>query len=185
MTLYEIKSSDFSADAVSMANGLYHKMASSDFIISLIVVKNTLKLTRPLTKSLQSRSMDMLLAKDYICSLITVLQQTRENVDGKHQEYYTEANTLSRLVHDSEISAPRAPNRSTLRENPPSTTPSEYFKFALTIPFLDHLIAEMKERFSETNITRTYSHYLIPCNFDVTNADSVKCLRQIYQINSH
>ena len=38
-------------------------------------------------------------------------------------------------------------------DNPPSETPSEYFKNAITIPMLDHLNTELDNKFKPNSVT--------------------------------
>ena len=57
---------------------------------------------------------------------------------------------------------PRISIRQTNRENFPATTIHEYYQRSLIIPFIDHLLEEMKSRFSESQKLAFNGLYLIP-----------------------
>ena len=43
-------------------------------------------------------------------------------------------------------SVPQSASRQTQQNNVPASNPEEYFKRAVTIPFLDHIIQELNDR---------------------------------------
>ena len=53
------------------------------------------------------------------------------------------------------------PSNASLK-GPPAENPKEYFRRTITIPILDHLLAEMETRFSKHQQTAIYGLYLIP-----------------------
>ena len=75
------------------------------------------------------------------------MKDARKNVDDIHALWYDEACTLAE-GNDIEPHMPRRARHQIHRSNPPSTSVSDYFKFSLAIPMLDHLISEMDDRFS-------------------------------------
>ena len=59
-SLDEIRSDkSFNAESTTKANGLYHAITQSKFILSLIVVKEALSYTRGLTIKLQGQSIEL------------------------------------------------------------------------------------------------------------------------------
>ena len=50
------------------------------------------------------------------------------------------------------------------RVNAPASSSSEYYKRAVTIPFLDHLISEMSNRFNEHSLKVSRVMKLMPPN---------------------
>ena len=48
------------------------------------------------------------------------------------------------------------------RQNVPASSPSEYYRRALTIPILDELIGQMKTRFSNHHTLAMKAMYLVP-----------------------
>ena len=67
---------------------------------------------------------------------------------------------------------PRRCARQIQRNNVPATTPSEYYKRAISIPTLDHLESEINSRFTELQSTATKGMSTTLCV--TTTAASVK-----------
>lgn len=74
------------------------------------------------------------------------LVKVRNDVDAYHDMWYSDAIELAKKV-DVQETRPRVIGRQTHRDNPRCDSPTEYFKTTITIPFLDHLLTEMNERF--------------------------------------
>jgi len=76
---------------------------------------------------------------------------------------------------------PRICGRQTLRDNVTADTPESYFKRTLTIPFLDHLSAEIETRFSDTakkaakglNLTPTVMKLKTQCDAETAILKSI------------
>ena len=64
---------------------------------------------------------------------------------------YDEAKELAEDIGSTEEKPRTVNGRQMQRCNIPAESTTEYFKRSLTIPFLDYLLSEMKERFSVTN----------------------------------
>ena len=101
-----------------------------------------------LTRSLQAEAKDVVQAVAEINNLITVLSDLRENVDEHHSKWFAEVEEMCKAV-DVQPSLPRRCGRQTHRSNIPAENPKEYFRRTITIPILDHLLAEMGTRFSK------------------------------------
>ena len=82
----------------------------------------------------------------HISFVLTMLKSAREDVDAVHARMYDRAVQLASTVNVVE-SIPRTTNRQQHRSNMPAATTSDYFKRTVTIPALDHLIAEIDTRF--------------------------------------
>ena len=88
---------------------------------------------------------------------IALIQQYRNEIEVFHDKVYDEAKELAESERGGESEGsteerPRTVNgRQMQRCNILAESTTEYFKRSLTIPFLDYLLSEMKERFSVTN----------------------------------
>eukprot|EP00794_Sanderia_malayensis_P010204 gene10204-11253_t len=58
----------------------------------------------------------------------------------------------------------RTASSQTIRNSAPACSPSEYYRRTLSIPFLDHLIAEMSNRFSEKSMVMFDAFHALPSN---------------------
>ena len=66
-------------------------------------------------------------------------------------------------VHDIPA-VPRCCGRQRGRDNVPAQEPQEYFKRSVTIPFLDHLLNELEQRFSSDQQRVVQGLSLIPAS---------------------
>ena len=76
------------------------------FIITVVIVRHILDLTRPLTLRLQKKAMDLLKAKEEIVLLKAALRGMQTDLNTRHHALYEEAVTLARSV-SVEPSMPR------------------------------------------------------------------------------
>ena len=119
--------------------GVFLKLLTSfNFIVALVITRNILDLTLPVTQLLQAKSNDIMDGIHLIESLKNVVYMTRANVDNYHTEWYEKAVTLAQKVFVDE-SRPRTCGRQQHRGNVPAENISDYYKRVITIPFLDHL----------------------------------------------
>jgi hypothetical protein len=69
------------------------------------------------------------------------------------------AQTLS-----TEVTVPRQAAQQTHRDNHLATTPEQFFKTSVAIPFLDHLMSELEDRFKNADIAMD-GLSLVPATF--------------------
>ena len=62
--------------------------------------------------------------------------------------WFTEASNIAEAEETEEPSIPRRCGRQTLRSNIEADVPETYYRHALTVSCLDHLITQLKERFN-------------------------------------
>lgn len=70
----------------------------------------------------------------------------RENADEKFKDLFNTASQLAAEIEVS-ISIPRIIKRQVHRNNYNARSPEEYYKLSVFIPFVDHFICHLKERF--------------------------------------
>ena len=68
------------------------------FIVTLVIVKYILNLTRPATVKLQNEEMDILKAEQEIATLQKALKDMQINTEGHHHRLFEEAVQLSEKV---------------------------------------------------------------------------------------
>ena len=76
------------------------------------------------------------------------LKTIRETMDSEFDDWFREATELAGKLSE-ELKVKRVTGRQVHRANAESITPQQHFKRNLAIPFLDHLLLEMKERFNK------------------------------------
>jgi hypothetical protein len=122
-----------------------------EFIVCLVLAERCLKCTKPLTLQLQSKSLDAGKAREKVSLLYLTIDDLRTNIDQTHDTFYQMALDLAKEVN-IDPNKKRTAGQQIHRENVPADTTSEYYKGAVTIPFLDLLLGQVQSRFSEGNL---------------------------------
>ncbi len=162
--LEEIKNNterNWSSDSVRDASGLFHGTIAFEFIISLVTVSRILETTIPLTKQLQSPSIDVTRSKEAVNLLCAMLQRYRNEISELHKVWFAEAVELCEKV-DAPPSKPRAARIQRNHPNTPSDSPSDYYRVILSLPFLYHLSSQVNSRFAEDNMNLLHVSYGLP-----------------------
>ena len=79
------------------------------------------------------------------------LSYVRENLEVYHEKWFEVAVELGSKIGTVPTS-PRICSQQTLRENPAAKTSEEYYRRALTAPFLDHMVIQIDLRFTDQNL---------------------------------
>ena len=130
-------------DAQALINAI-----TFSFIITVVIVRHILDLTRPLTVRLQKKAMDLLKAKEEILLLKSALRGMQTDLNTRHHALYEEAVTLARRV-SVQPSMPRIIQRQVYRNNAPAPTPEHYYRINLTTDFLNHALMQLDSRFED------------------------------------
>ena len=146
------------------ANDLLKNIMESTFLVALNVCSYTLGFTKQLSSMLQGTAIDVIEAYKQIELVKTQLNSLQGNCDEVFMcEVWPKVKELAHIA-DIKLSTPHQCGRQTKRSNVPSVTTDEYFKQAVFIPVIDHLMAELEFRFSCIQVNGTQGLYLIPEN---------------------
>ena len=174
----------YDANARADANGLQTTFLGFAFIANLIIVRNILAYITPLTCELQKVKIDISSVYGAVDNVMDTLSSLREDVDRKHNEWYGEAVDFAREL-DVQVKKPRYSTISRYfhRENYDTKSVSDYYKFSLTIPLLDKILAEFNERFSKDHRIHSNGFSVIPSKLLVTKSwkSSVKEFSRQYK----
>lgn len=134
-----------------------------DFVFSVFVIAQYSLLLEPTANILQSKTMDLLQCAKQIKLIMAVLQEHRTNAQGIVDGllFSIQENTANLGI---EMSVPRIVSRQTHRSNPPFSSPAEYWKRSIYIPYIDSLISSLDRRFNEENRPAFAIHCLHPSN---------------------
>ena len=99
------------------------------------------------------------------------LSYVRENLEVYQEKWFEVAAELGSKIGTVPTS-PRICSQQTLRENPPAKTSEEYYRRALTAPFLNHMITQIDLRFTDQNLEIMKGFVIIPENIVNRKADS-------------
>lgn len=86
--------------------------------------------------------MDIKTAHESIAEVISSLEKVRDC----SRLYKKLVEKMEKLL-EYPLKKPRTASRQTLRSNHDVSTPSEYYRVSMYLPYIDHLIAELKNRF--------------------------------------
>ena len=139
-------------DTASQALSFFNDISNFEFIVSLVITRNVLSLTHSVTTLLQDRSIDIMDNISHIDNLKNTVMNCRNKVNVYHDKWYKEALDLADKVGVEE-KRKRVVKRQTLRDNHPSFSTKDYYRNAITIPLLDHLICELQTRFDFSSVT--------------------------------
>ncbi len=132
------------SETITKANGFLRQMATFEFIVSSSVTMRLLSSLRPVTVKLQKRSTDILKAYE-----LTDVQLYLELLSTNCEEFHS---WFEEIVQFSEslnvdVSVPRIVGRQIYRGNIPGDSPEAYYRRNIMVPFLDHILDEMRDRF--------------------------------------
>ena len=166
---------DLPATLSKQAPSFLDGITEFQFIATLIIAKHILSTTQSLSKSLQYRNVqDIVWGWNHVKITPKRVKEIRQDVDKYHATWFSESTVMAEKVGE-EPRIPRRCARQIQRNNVPATTPSEYYKRAISIPRLDHLESEINSRFTELQSTAAKGMSIVPATLCVTTpAASVK-----------
>lgn len=126
-----------------------------------MVINEIFTLAQPLSISLQSVHVDLSSAIEMVEHLNTLLVNMRENAETKFHEIFIAAENLSHEIGE-EIQIPRVTRFQRYRENYESSSPEEYYRRAIFIPFVEHFINQLQVRFLKQKQVLSKIQNIIP-----------------------
>lgn len=136
LCLNELKGEGSASDQ-KKALQFFDAIRNLEFLLSAVVQKNVLSLTKKLSQSLQGKPLDMLLTVHYLPYLKTSLSTMKSDIDTHHKAWFEEAVALASKLHVTML-------HSVLLE-----PLSEFYKESVSLKVVEHSIAEIDELFTE------------------------------------
>ena len=137
---------DCDSNTSSAALQLTTLITGFPFLIALTTAATLLEYTKPLSVILQRSGLDMCTAMGEVRAVQHVLADIRQNVDERFAAAYRSAAELG-SKSGTEPTIPRLCGRQTQRTNIPAADPETYYRLGIYIPFLDHLMEGLSDRF--------------------------------------
>ncbi|XP_048873197.1 THAP domain containing 12a [Brienomyrus brachyistius] len=150
-------SDQVTADAYMISEAL----ADFEFVVTLVVLKNTLSFTRAFGKNLQGQAMDVYFAANSLTAVLHSLNEVMDNVEVYHEFWFEEAVNLAAAL-EIPVKVPRLYYRKQRPEAGMEIQPESYYKEYLTIPVVGHVIKELKDVFSENHLKALKCLSLVP-----------------------
>ncbi|XP_030648517.1 THAP domain containing 12a [Chanos chanos] len=136
-------------------------LADFEFVVTLVVLKNTLSFTRAFGKNLQGQTMDVFFAASSLIAVLHSLNEVMDNIEVYHEFWFEEAINLAAAL-EIPVKIPRLYFRKLRPDAGVEIQPESYFKEHLTIPLVSHVIQELKDLFSENHLKALKSLSLVP-----------------------
>ena len=137
---------EWNRDSRSDAQSFLLALSQFPFIVGLHITQAVLGYTKGLSINLQGKYVDVAHAHHDIEQVKSTLLNARRNVELFHKSIYGDAKRVTATVGIKE-SAPHLAIRQQHRTNIHADNCIQYYQRNLTIPLLDHLIAELNNRF--------------------------------------
>ena len=138
--------------------GTLNQMADAEFFISFHMCKFLLGFIKPLSTALQGSDMDVVNGCASVTTLMNDLTEMWSNKENEFARVFRDANAMA-VEMGKEIKLPCAVGRQLLRSNVESNPAEEYWRRVVSLPFLDHLINQLEERFKGRSKQALKAHF--------------------------
>jgi Domain of unknown function (DUF4371)/hAT family C-terminal dimerisation region len=147
----------------SQALSILDSITSPGFIVALVVTEAVAALMLPLSKKLQTPSMDMYTARKDISETMEVLMNWRSTAETEFSALFLQSLELCKAAGVA-MSLPRRTSRQTMRPNYDTDSPEIFYRLSIYIPYIDHLLTELETRFENIDGPCAEIQKLIPIN---------------------
>lgn len=156
--------------AAAKAKSLKCSLSNGEFIVSMMCLANLLTCTLQLSRFFQKTQTDMKSANDILQETLTILRRKRGKSVEVFSNIFEEAKNIAEEI-DAEIKVPRLANIQKNRSNYPCDSAEDYYRKAIFIPLLDHVIEDLKFRFPEETLNLFDLFVLFPTNDDESECE--------------
>ena len=136
----------------------------------------------PVSKLLEKKELDILAVIELIDSVLDILRQNRSNCENVFHKIFDQAKNECEK-YDGPLLIPRRCKRQNYSDNYPSDDPEHFFREAIFVPYLDHFIVGMEDRFFDQKQQCRSLWGLMPkyCDASPNTAQDLERLLEIYQ----
>lgn len=131
-----------------------------EFVMALVVLKNTLTLTRAFGNNVQGKATDTHFAATSVKAVLHSLKEVMDNIDVYHEFWTEEAVNLAAAM-EIPVKVPRSFLRKHQSESG-AICPESYYRDHLSVPVVNHVISEINELFGEDHLKALRCLSLIP-----------------------
>ncbi|KAM9455961.1 THAP domain containing 12a isoform 2-T2 [Clarias gariepinus] len=136
-------------------------LADFEFVMALVVLKNTLSFSRAFGKNLQGQTSEAFFAANSLTAVLHSLNEILENIEVYHEFWFEEAINLAAAL-EIPVKIPRLFFRKQRADAGDEIQPETYYKVHLTYPVVTQVIRELSEFFSENHLNALRSLSLVP-----------------------
>jgi len=180
--LGELQQENDLVEVATKAATLLNSVQKCTFLIAALVMQHTSGIILPVSKLLQKKELDIFAVIELIDSVLDILRQNRSNCENVFHKIFDQAKNECEK-YDAPLLIPRRCKSQIFRDNYPSDDPEHFFREAIFVPYLDHLIVETEDRFFDQKQKCRSLWGLIPkyCDASPNTAQDLERLLEIYQ----
>ncbi|KAM3933210.1 52 kDa repressor of the inhibitor of the protein kinase [Leptodactylus fuscus] len=145
----------------SQAFVLSSALTDFDFVVTIVILKNSLSFTRAFGKNLQGLTSDIFSAANSLTAVLHTLNEVIENIEVYHEFWFEEATNLAAKM-DIPVKLPGRFCRMQHMNLQADLTSENFYKEALSIPTIQHIIQGLKDVFSEQHLKALKCLSLVP-----------------------
>ncbi|XP_035391302.1 uncharacterized protein si:dkey-250d21.1 isoform X2 [Electrophorus electricus] len=166
----------WSLAVINQAKKLVQLIRDFDFIVAMVALKNVSSFTKELSAALQKDHFSAASQLCQISGIVATLNRVKTNIKVFHQNWFDEACAFAQSL-GVPIKVPDSvtvPRDSLLK-------PGTYYKDAVSLPLVDHLINSVKDHFSDDHKEALNFLSLVPCSVTVSYTfESLKSKPPLY-----
>ena len=166
---------------ITEAQGLLHNISSPSFIAAFKVNHHMFGYTKPLSCLLQGSTLDVIAAYSDIHTVKKILLDIRKEPEKEFKQIFESMIAMSEMGSSAGMPVPRTCGRQTTRSNVEASTPEEYWRRSIFIPFLDHLIQEFEGRFTQLSEQAVRGLQLLPSMVSKLGAEDTQAICQRFK----
>ncbi|XP_034168273.2 uncharacterized protein si:dkey-250d21.1 [Pangasianodon hypophthalmus] len=149
----------WSLAVINQAKKLLQLIRDFDFIVAIVALKNISSFTRELSAALQKDHFSAASQLCQISGIVATLNRLKTNIKVFHQNWFDEACVVAQSL-GVQVKVPESvpcPRDSLLK-------PGGYYKDAVSVPLVDHIINSVKDHFSDDHKEALNFLSLVPCS---------------------
>ncbi|KAF5892006.1 52 kDa repressor of the inhibitor of the protein kinase [Clarias magur] len=166
----------WSLSVINQAKKLLQLIRDFDFIVAIVALKNVSSFTRELSAALQKDHFSAASQLCQISGIVATLNRLKTNIKVFHQNWFDEACSIAQTL-GVQVKVPDSvpcPRDSLLK-------PGGYYKDAISVPLVDHIINSVKDHFSDDHKEALNFLSLVPCSVTMSYTfESLKSKPPLY-----
>lgn len=165
----------WSLSVINQAKKLLQLIRDFDFIVAIVALKNISSFTRELSAALQKDHFSAASQLCQISGIVATLNRLKTNIKVFHQNWFDEACSFAQNL-DVQVKVPESvpcPRDSLLK-------PGGYYKDAVSVPLVDHVINSVKDHFSDDHKEALNFLSLVPCSVTIYTFEILKSKPPLY-----
>ena len=144
-------------------------------------MQHTSGIILPVSKLLQKKELSIFAVIELIDSMLDIFRQNRSNYENVFHKIFDQAKNECEK-YDAPLLIPRRCKSQIFRDNYSYDAPGHFFREAIFVPYLDHSIVEMEDRFFDQKQKCRSLWGLIPKYCDAS-PNTAQCLERLLEIN--